>query len=110
MNLCRVIPVLAEARVPGFVLEAASEDATDVVMRARATAAAVRRLAVRDVQIARCMRRKKGGDEMATCNPCTSLCSSACSSTCSSGCTGQCKLCTGACSGSCLGTVTTSKA
>ena len=61
MNLCKVIPVLAEARVPGFVLEAASADATDVVMRARATAAAVRRLAVRDVQIARCMRRKKGG-------------------------------------------------
>lgn len=40
-------------------MEAASEDATDVVMHARAIAAAVRRHAVQGVQIARCMRRKE---------------------------------------------------
>lgn len=40
-------------------MEAASEDATDVVTHARATAAAVRRLAAQDAQIARCMRRKE---------------------------------------------------
>ena len=59
MNPCRVIAVPAEERVPVYVLEAASEDATDVVTHVRGIAAAVRRHAVQAVPIARCMRKRK---------------------------------------------------